>query len=180
MKMFQFHEFSELCSTLYFSGLQDFGFSDLRYPGVHDAVTPNLLSFQFLNSENSISLLSGPTTQLSSLKSATILPSSEILGLRDFWFRGFGPRGFQTCFPFQPPTSEILIYFTLRAHTTQLSPTTMVARGTFRRVHVAFNDVIGSHHSRFSSRPTSTWYTSMCPRPFQVKSNSQIFLRSTT
>jgi hypothetical protein len=94
MKMFQFHEFSKLCLALYFSGLQDFGFSDLRYPGVHDAVTPNLLSFQFPNSENSVSLLSGPTTQLLSLKSSMILPSSEILGLRDFWFWGFSPRGF--------------------------------------------------------------------------------------
>jgi hypothetical protein len=49
----------------------------------------------------------------------------------------------------------------------------------FMRVHVAFNDVIGSHHSHFSSQPTGTWYTSMCPRPFLVKSNGQIFLRST-
>ena len=91
MKMFQFHEFFELYSALYFSGLQDFGFSGLRYPGDHDAVTPNLLSFQFPNFKNSVSLLSGPTTQLSSLKSAMILPSSEISGLRDFWFLGFGP-----------------------------------------------------------------------------------------
>jgi hypothetical protein len=151
MKMFQFHKFSKLCSALYFSGLQEFGFSGLCYLGVHNAVTPNLLSFQFPNSENSVSLLFGPTTQLSSLKSATILSYSEIFGLRDFWFQGFGPRGFQTFFPFQHPTSEISIYFTLRAHIAQFSPTTTVAHGTFRRVHVTFNDVIGSHHSCISS-----------------------------
>jgi hypothetical protein len=35
-------------------GTRHFGFSGLRYPGVHDAVTPNPLSLQLSNSEISI------------------------------------------------------------------------------------------------------------------------------
>jgi hypothetical protein len=107
------------------------------------------------------------------------LSFSGISGLSGLRFSVPVPRGFQTCFPFQPLTFKILIYFTLRAHIAQWSPTTTVARGTFMRVHVAFNDVIRSHHSHFSSRPTGTWYISMCPCPFLVKSNrsdlSQIY-----
>jgi hypothetical protein len=99
-----------------------------------------------------------------------------ISGLRVSGFRGFVPRGFQTCFPFQPPTSEIPTYFTLRAHIAQWSPTTTVASGTFMRVHITFNDVIRSHLSRFSSQPTGTWYISMCPRQFLEKSNGQVLL----
>jgi hypothetical protein len=99
-------------------------FSGLRYPGVHEAVTPSLLSLQSPTFKISISLPSGPIVQL--------------------------------------------------------SPLTTVAHGTFRRVHITLGDVIVSHHSRFSSRPTGTWYTPMCPRPFQVKSNDYTSLRSTT
>jgi hypothetical protein len=55
----------------------------------------------------------------------------------------------------------------LSGPTVQLSPLITVARGTFRKVHVTFGDVIGSHHSRLSSRLTGTWCTPMCPRPFQ-------------
>jgi hypothetical protein len=77
----------------------------------------------------------------------------------------------------ESPKSRITLF---SGPTTQLSPFTTVSCGTFRRVHVAFNDVIGSHHSHLSPRPTGTWYISMCPRPFLEKSNSQIFLRSTT
>jgi hypothetical protein len=76
----------------------------------------------------------------------------------------------------ESPKSRITLF---SGPTAQLSPFTTVACGTFRRVHVAFNDVIGSHHSRLSPRPTGTWYISMCPRPFLEKSNGQIFLRST-
>jgi hypothetical protein len=53
--------------------------------------------------------------------------------------------------------------------TAQLSPFTTVARGTFRRVHVTFGDVFGSHHSHLSSRLTGTWYAFMRPRPFQAR-----------
>jgi hypothetical protein len=131
-KSFNFTTFpssARLCNfwvfeTFIFGTFGPFGPSGFRYPGVHYAVTPHLLSFQM-------------------------------------------------------PNSEIPIYFTLRAHIAQWSPPTTVARGTFMRVHVAFNDVIGSHLSRFSSRPTGTWYISMCPRPFLEKSDGQIFLRST-
>jgi hypothetical protein len=52
---------------------------------------------------------------------------------------------------FPTPDFQISIYFILRAHIAQLSPFTIVARGTFRRVHVTFGDVIGSHHSHLSS-----------------------------
>jgi hypothetical protein len=62
--------------------------------------------------------------------------------------------------------------------TAQPSPLTAVERGMFWRVHITLGDVIGSHHSRLSSRLTGTWYTLMCPRTFQMKSNGQIFLRS--
>jgi hypothetical protein len=51
--------------------------------------------------------------------------------------------------------------------TAQLSSFTTVACGTFRRVHVTFNDVIGSHHSRLSPRLTGTWYAFM--RPFLIQ-----------
>jgi hypothetical protein len=44
-----------------------------------------------------------------------------------------------------------------------------VARGTFRRVHVTFGDIIGSHHSCLSFQLAGTWCTSMCPHPFQSK-----------
>jgi hypothetical protein len=76
----------------------------------------------------------------------------------------------------ESPKSRITLF---SGPTTQLSPFTTVACGTFRRVHVTFNDVIRSHHSRLSPRPTGMWYISMCPRPFLEKSNGQIFLRST-
>jgi hypothetical protein len=66
----------------------------------------------------------------------------------------------------QLPNSEIPISLPLGPQYT-VSPLTTVARGTFRRVHVTFGDVIGSHHSRLSSRLTGTWCTPMCPRPFQ-------------
>jgi hypothetical protein len=55
-------------------------------------------------------------------------------------------------FPPNISTSEILIYFTLRAHLVQLSPTNTVARGRSRKVHVTFSDVIGSHHVHFYFR----------------------------
>jgi hypothetical protein len=74
------------------------------------------------------------------------------------------------------PKSRVTLF---SGPTAQLSPFTTVAGGTFMRVHVAFNDVIGSHLSRFSLHPTGTWYFAMCPRPFLEKSDGQIFLRST-
>jgi hypothetical protein len=77
----------------------------------------------------------------------------------------------------ESPKSRIPLF---SGPTAQLSPFTTVACGTFRRVHITFNDLIGSHHSLLSPRPTGTWYISMCPRPFLEKSNGQIFLRSTT
>jgi hypothetical protein len=63
--------------------------------------------------------------------------------------------------------------------TAQLSLFTTMVGGIFMRVHVAFNDVIGSHLSRFSLHPIGTWYFAMCPRPILEKSDGQIFLRST-
>jgi hypothetical protein len=63
------------------------------------------------------------------------------------------------------PKSQITLFFGPIA---QLFPFTIVAHGTFRRVHVPFNDVIGSHHSRLSSRLTGTWYAFMHPRPIQA------------
>jgi len=65
----------------------------------------------------------------------------------------------------ESPKSRITLF---SGPTTQLSPFTTVACGMFRRVHVAFNDVIGSHHSRLSPRLTGTWYTFMRPRPIQA------------
>jgi hypothetical protein len=74
------------------------------------------------------------------------------------------------------PKSRVILF---SGPTAQLSPFTTVAGGTFMRVHVTFNDVIGSHLSRFSLHPTGTWYFAMCPRYFLEKSDGQIFLRST-
>jgi hypothetical protein len=63
------------------------------------------------------------------------------------------------------PKSRVTLFF---GPTAQLSSFTTVACGTFRRVHVSFNDVIRSHHSRLSPRLTGTWYTFMDPRPIQA------------
>jgi hypothetical protein len=65
----------------------------------------------------------------------------------------------------ESPKSRITLF---SDPTAQLSPFTTVACGTFRRVHVAFNDIIGSHHSRLSLRPTGTWYAFIHPRPIQA------------
>jgi hypothetical protein len=62
--------------------------------------------------------------------------------------------------------------------TAQLSPFTTVACGTFMRVHVAFNDVIGSHLSRFSLHPTGTWYFAMCLRGSPPLTRPQSYLLS--
>jgi hypothetical protein len=63
------------------------------------------------------------------------------------------------------PKSRVTLF---SGPTTQLSSFTTVACGMFRRVHVAFNDVIRSHHSCLSPRLTGTWYTFMHPRPIQA------------
>jgi hypothetical protein len=144
-----------------------------RYPGVHYAVTPNFLSLQSPKSKISVSLLSGPTTQLSPLKPVTVLQSPMALGLRDFGTSGFRYPGVHyavtsNSLSLQSPKSKIR--FTLfSGPTTQLSPLTTVARGTFRRIHVSIGDVFGSHRSRLSFQFSGTWYTSMHPRPFQAK-----------
>jgi hypothetical protein len=61
--------------------------------------------------------------------------------------------------------SRVTLFF---GPTAQLSSFTTAACGTFRRVHITFNDVIGSHHSRLSPRLTGTWYAFMHPRPIQA------------
>jgi hypothetical protein len=78
------------------------------------------------------------------------LPSSRHFGTSSFGVsahEAFRPALFSK--PRLPKFRLTLPY----GSTAQLSPTTTVARGKFMRVHVAFNDVIGSHLSRFSSRP---------------------------
>jgi hypothetical protein len=63
------------------------------------------------------------------------------------------------------PKSQVTLF---SGPTTQLSSFTIVACGMFRRIHVTFNDVIGSHHSRLSPRLTGTWYAFMRPLPIQA------------
>jgi hypothetical protein len=79
--------------------------------------------------------------------------------LREFQCRAPMPLSHES------PKSRITLF---SGATAQLSPFTTMACGTFRRVHVAFNDVIGSHHSRLSSRLTGTWYAFMHPSPIQA------------
>jgi hypothetical protein len=73
------------------------------------------------------------------------------------------------------PKSRVTLF---SGPTAQLSPFTTMACGTFRRVHVTFNDVIGSHLSRFSSCPTGTWYFAMCPRGSPPLTRPQSYLLS--
>jgi hypothetical protein len=53
--------------------------------------------------------------------------------------------------------------------TSQLSPFTTMACGTFRRVHITFGDVFRFHHSHLSSQLTGMWYAFMRPCPFQAR-----------
>jgi hypothetical protein len=123
-KVFQFHELSELCSALCFSGVRNFNF---RYFGTFGTLSFGTQDFGFSE-----------------------LPSSRHFGTSSFGVsahEAFRPALFSK--PRLPKFRLTLPY----GSTAQLSPTTTVARGKFMRVHVAFNDVIGSHLSRFSSRP---------------------------
>jgi hypothetical protein len=47
-----------------------------------------------------------------------VFGASLFSAFRDFKFRGFGPRRFQTHFVLQAPPSEILTHSTLRVHST--------------------------------------------------------------
>jgi hypothetical protein len=108
------------------------------------------------------------STRIQQLNPRQFLCPSKILGFQNFGVSGFGvfgPRRFSPSLPSSTPDSRTS-NLSSPGPTAQLSPTP-VARGTFRRVHVTFGDVIGSHHSRLSSRLTGTWCTPMCPRPFQ-------------
>jgi hypothetical protein len=93
-------------------------FSEFRESEVHDAANPNLCRLNSRISKNSVSLLSGPTTQLSPLKSATVLPSPKTSGLRVLGFR-FLRLSDSLSFP--TPDFRIPIYFILRAHSTAVA-----------------------------------------------------------
>jgi hypothetical protein len=78
-------------------------------------------------------------------------------GLRTSRLWDFGPRGFPHLFLPNLLTSEIAIYFFLRAHIVQISPTRLVARRISRKVHVTFDDSIGSHPARFLFQSFRHW-----------------------
>jgi hypothetical protein len=99
-------------------------------------------------------------------------------GLWVLGFRSLGTGEILFNSPFQPPTSEILFYLILSGlqHNCHHLPKWCVARFGGSLSHSVTS--LGSHHSRFSFRPSDTRYISMCPHPFLEKSNGQIFLTS--
>jgi hypothetical protein len=77
----------------------------------------------------------------------------KVSGLRDFRVSGLRTSGVPTLV--SSKSSDIRnsdLLYPLWAHVTQLFPTTTVACGMLRRVHVTFDDVIGSYHVHFSFR----------------------------
>jgi hypothetical protein len=71
------------------------------------------------------------------------------------------------------PTSDFRnsdLLYPLGPHNTTVSTSTVVS-GTLRWVHVTYDDVIGSHHSRLSPRLTGTWYTHVSTSVQKEKSN---------